>query len=450
MKCILRLPQCTVQTTTTGAESLILFLIVGGVRTHLLVVLLERRKILTGLGEFALFHAFTDVPVHERALGVHEVELVVDAGQSLSHRGGVGHHAQRALHSREVAARHHGRWLVVDADFHASRRPVHELDGALALGGGHSGVHVLRGHVTAVKQAARHVLAVARVALGHHGRRLEHHVGHLSHRALLVHGLVGANQRRVRLKHEMNARVWHQVSLELVQVHVERAVETERSGQRRGHLRHHPVQVRVRWRAQLEGGLGDRVQGLVIEAEGHVAVLEEGVGRKHAVVRLHHRRRDLRRRGDAEVELALAAVVHREALEHEGTEAGASATTRRVVHQEALEAAARVGQLADAVHRQVKDFLAHSVVATSVVVGGVFLASQQLLRVVHATVGAHAHLIHHRRLEVHENRARHVFAGRGLRKEGVERIVFAADGLVRRHHAVRLDAVLEGVELQRY
>ena len=76
----------------------------------------------------------------------------------------------------------------------------------------------------------------------------------------------------------MDARVRHKVGLELVEVHVERAIETERRGQRRGHLRHHAVKVRVRRGAQLEGGLGNRVQGLVIEAERHVAVLEEGVG----------------------------------------------------------------------------------------------------------------------------------------------------------------------------
>jgi hypothetical protein len=40
-----------------------------------------------------------------------------------------------------------------------------------------------------------------------------------------------------------------------------------------------------------------------------------------------------------------------------------------------------------------------------------------------------------------------VLAGRGLREEGVERVVLAADGLVGRHHAVWLDAVLEAVQL---
>ena len=40
-----------------------------------------------------------------------------------------------------------------------------------------------------------------------------------------------------------------------------------------------------------------------------------------------------------------------------------------------------------------------------------------------------------------------MLAGAGLGEEGVEGVVAATDGLVRRHLAVRLDAVLEAVEL---
>ena len=50
-------------------------------------------------------------------------------------------------------------------------------------------------------------------------------------------------------------------------------------------------------------------------------------------------------------------------------------------------------------------------------------------------------------LEVDEDAARHVLAGAGLGEEGVEGVVTAANGLVGRHLAIRLDAVLEAVEL---
>lgn len=48
---------------------------------------------------------------------------------------------------------------------------------------------------------------------------------------------------------------------------------------------------------------------------------------------------------------------------------------------------------------------------------------------------------------INEHGAGHVLAGTSLGEEGVEGIVAAADGLVRRHLAVGLDAVLQAVQL---
>ena len=59
---------------------------------------------------------FTDVPVHEGALGVHQVELVVQTGPGLGDGGGVGQHADGAMHLGQVTARHHGGGLVVDTN----------------------------------------------------------------------------------------------------------------------------------------------------------------------------------------------------------------------------------------------------------------------------------------------------------------------------------------------
>merc|ERR1719488_139660 len=179
-----------------GGESLVLLTLLlafalHGLGTDLLVVLLESSKVLATLGELTLLHTLADVPVDEGALRVHEVELVVHACEHLSHSGGVGDHAARALDLGEVTTRHHGRWLVVDTALEASRAPVDELDGALGLDGGDGSVHVLGDDVTTVHHAARHVLAVARVALGHHVGWLEARVGQLSNGELLVVGLLG-------------------------------------------------------------------------------------------------------------------------------------------------------------------------------------------------------------------------------------------------------------------
>jgi len=101
-----------------------------------------------------------------------------------------------------------------------------------------------------------------------------------------------------------------------------------------------------------------------------------------------------------------------------------------VEDHEALEASAVVRELADAIEHEVDDLLADGAVAIREVVGGVLLAGDEL------AVGACADLVDHR-LEVDEHGAGH---GAGFREEGVEGVVAAADGLVRGHLPVRLDA----------
>lgn len=54
-------------------DTLIAFDTIGG---NFLVVTLKRGQVLASFGEFAFLHTLSDVPVHERALRVHEVEFV--------------------------------------------------------------------------------------------------------------------------------------------------------------------------------------------------------------------------------------------------------------------------------------------------------------------------------------------------------------------------------------
>ena len=106
---------------------------VARIEPNLLVVFLEGSHVLTSLGEFAFLHTLTDVPVDKSALGVHQIELVIQPtisvseirlvrykyhlpSPSLSDSSGVREHADSALDLGEVATRDHSRWLVVDAD----------------------------------------------------------------------------------------------------------------------------------------------------------------------------------------------------------------------------------------------------------------------------------------------------------------------------------------------
>merc|ERR1711987_12612 len=103
--------------------ALLLALTLHGLGTDLLVVLLQSGKVLTTLGELTLLHTLTDVPVDEGTLGIHQVELVVNAGEDLGNGGGVGDHAAGTLHLGKVTTRHDGWRLVVDAALEASRAP---------------------------------------------------------------------------------------------------------------------------------------------------------------------------------------------------------------------------------------------------------------------------------------------------------------------------------------
>merc|ERR1719353_43344 len=420
-----------------------LALAIGGLGADLLVVLLEGGKILTGLGELTFLHTLTDVPVHEGTLGVHEVEFVVNAGQSLGHSGRVGNHCAGAHDLGEIATRHHSGWLVVDAALETSRTPVDKLDGALGLDGSDSGVHVLGDDITTVHQAHSHVFAVTGITLGEHRSGFEHRVGDLTHRQLLVVRLLSRNDRGVRRKHEVDTGVRHQVGLELRDVHVESAIETQRGRQGRRDLCDDAVQVGVRRALDVKATAAHVVDGLVVQAEGHVSVLQQGVGGKDVIVRFHDSSGNLRSRGNGVSQLGLLAIVNRQALQQKGTKTRASTSTGGVVDEETLQASAVIRKFADSVQDKVNNFLANGVVATGVVVGSVLFARDQLLGVVQLTVGAGANLVNHSRLQVDVYSTGHVFACTSLREEGVEGIIASADGLIGRHLAVRLDTVFK-------
>ena len=327
---------------------------------------------------------------------------MVETGPRLGDGGRVAQHADGSLHLGEVSARHDRRRLVVDADLEAGRTPVDELDRALRLDGGDGGVDVLGDDVSAVQHAARHVLAVTRVALHHLVGRLEAGVGDLGHRQLLVVSLLGRDDRGVGGEGEVDARVRHQVGLELGQVDVESAVEAQRRRDRADDLSDQPVQVGVRRSLDVEVTATDVVDRLVVDHEGAVGVLQRGVGRQDRVVRLDDRRRYLRSGIDSELELRLLAVVDAQPLHQQRREAGPGAAPETVEDEEALQPGALVGQLADAVEDKVDDLLPDRVVAARVVVRRVLLTGDQLLRVEQLTVRAGTNLVYRHKHNVRQ------------------------------------------------
>jgi hypothetical protein len=429
------------------AEVLLLSLTLGGLGSDLLVILLKGGKILTGLGELSLLHTLSDVPMDEGTLGVHKIELVVNTGKSLGDGSGVGHHAHSALHAGKISTGDNGRGLVVDSALETGGAPVNELNGSLGLDGGDGRVDILGDNISSVHQAASHVLSVTGVALGHHVGGLEHRVGDLGNRKLLVVSLLSRDDGGVRGKHEMDSGVGHQVGLELRDIHVQGTIETKGSGQRRHDLGNKSVQVGVGRSLNVQVSAAHIVQGLVIKAESTVGMLKKRMGGEDVVVGLHNSGGHLGGRGHSEGKLGLTAVIDRKSLQKKRTKTGSGTSTSGVEDHESLKTGTVIGQLSHAVEHKVNNLLSDGVVTTGVVVGGILLTGDQLLGVVKLSVGTSADLVHHTGLKINHDGTGNVLASTSLRKEGVERVIATADSLIGGHLSIRLDAVLEAVKL---
>ncbi len=383
----------------------------------------------------------------EGSLGVHKIEFMIDSGEDLSDGSGVGDHADSAHNLGNITTWHNGRGLVVDTALETSRAPVDELDGSLGLDGGDSGVDILGDDITSVHEAAGHVFTVAGVALGHHGGGLEGGVGDLGNGELLVVGLLGGDDGSVGGEHEMDTGVGDQVSLELSDINVEGTIESEGSSEGGDDLGDESVQVGVGGSLDIEVSAADVVDGLVVEHDGDVGVLKEGVSGEDGVVGLNNSGGDLGGGVDGETELGFLTVIDGKSLEEERSETGSGTTTDGVEDEETLETSALIGELSDSVEAEIDDLLTDGVVTTGEVVSGIFFTRDELLGVEELSVGTGTDLIDDGRLEIEEDSAGDVLASTSLGEEGVESVVATTDGLVGGHLTVWLDTVLEAEEL---
>ena len=428
-------------------HALLFGLSLGGLNTDFFVILLEGSEILTGLGEFSLLHTFSDVPMDESSLGVHKIEFMVDSGEDFGDGGRVGDHAASSHDLGEITTGNDGRGLVVNSTLETGRAPVNELDGSLGLDGGDSGVDILGDDITSVHEAAGHVFTVAGIALGHHGCGLEGRVGDLGNGELLVVGLLSGDDGSVRGKHEMDSGVGDEVSLEFSDIDVKGTIESERGGEGRDDLGNESVQVGVGGSLDIKVSSADIVDGLVIEHDGDIGVLKEGVSGEDGVVRLNDGGGDLRRGVDGESELGFLTVIDGESLEEERSETGSGTSTNSVEDEETLETSALIGELADSVEAEIDDLTSDGVMSSGEVVSGIFLSGDELLGVEKLSVGSGSDLIDNGGLKIEEDGSGNVLTGTSLGEEGVESVVTTSDGLIGRHLTVRLDSVLEAIKL---
>merc|ERR1719487_870509 len=239
----------------------------------------------------------------------------------------------------------------------------------------------------------------------------------------------------------------HKICLEFSNVDVERTIEAQGGCEGGDDLRQEAVQVRVRGSFNVQVAAADVVQSFIVVHDGHVGVFKKRMDAEHGVVRLNNRSRHLRASPDGEAQLRLFAVINGEALQHQAAKSTAGPATNGIVDHEALQAGAIVRKLPNPVKYQIHDFFADGVVAPCKVVCSIFLAGDQLFWMEQLTIGAGAHLIDDRGLQIHKHGARHVLAGTCLAEESVESVVTTANSLVTGHLPIWLDAMLEAEEL---
>ena len=383
----------------------------------------------------------------ESSLGVHEIEFVIDSGEDLSDGCGVGDHADGSHDLGEITTWNNSWWLIVDSAFETGWAPVDELNGSLGLDGGDGGVDILWDDISSVHEAASHVFSVSWIALGHHGGWLEGRVGDLGDGELLVISFLGRDNWGVGRKHEMDSWIWHQVSLEFGDINVKGTIESEGSGKGGDNLGNESVQVGVGWSLDIEVSSADIINGFVIDHDGNIGVLEEGVSGEDGVVWLNNGGGDLWGWIDGESELGFFTVIDGKSLEEKGSESGTGSSTDGVEDEETLETSALIGKLSDSVEAEINDFFTNGVMSSGEVVGSIFFTGDELLWMEQLSVGSSSDFIDNSWFEIEEDSSWDVLTGTSLGEEGVESIITTTDRFIRWHLTVRLDSVLEAEEL---
>ena len=100
----------------------------------------------------------------------------------------------------------------------------------------------------------------------------------------------------------------------------------------------------------------------------------------------------------------------------------------------------------DSVHGDLNLFLPNGVMTSSIVVGGILLASYQLFWMEQLSVCSNSDLVHHSRFQIHKHSSRNMFTGSSLREESTEGII-SNIGILLGNCSIWMDSVLQAVQL---
>ena len=105
-------------------------------------------------------------------------------------------------------------------------------------------------------------------------------------------------------------------------------------------------------------------------------------------------------------------------------------------NQEALKTCALVSQFPNLAQEEVNDLLANGAVTLGIVIGSIFFACDELLRVEELAVGASSNLINDCGFQIYKHCAGHMLASACVTEEGFEGV--SSPNIVTWHLAMRL------------
>jgi len=368
------------------------------------VILLKEAKIFTGLAEFTLFHTLSDIPVDISPLAVHHVVLLAQSVREHSVDGNiVSDHDSSPLGTGDIVIQNASWFGVIQTNLESGWAPLDEADLVLLLHPLDGGVRLLGLDGTSIVEGDGHVLVFDGVEvriLDEEVSGLEGLVGDITDGVGVMVLLLLVDNRGEAGGHEVKTRERNQVGLELIHVDVQFTLESKGSGHGRHNLRDQSVEVLISWLLDIKSLLADIIDGLVIQNEGHLSVVQEPMGGEKSIVWLDDGGGDVGGRIDFKSNLGLLPVVNSKTLKDEHSHSGSGSSSNSVLDDESLNILRVVDHLSDSVIDSVHQLFSDGVVTTGEVVGSIFLAVDEEFRMVDSLPLSTSNVIEDGRLKV--------------------------------------------------
>ena len=261
---------------------------------------------------------------------------------------------------------------------------------------------------------AGEVTAVTEVRGSHHVLGVEHLLGQLGDADSAEGVGATAGQRSETDHEEVKTREGNHVDGELAEIRVKLTREAQAGGNTGHDGGNEVVQVTVGGVGELEGFHADIVQGLVVNAEGLIGVLDKLVDGEGGVVRLNNGIGRARRRKDGEGGHHAVRELLTDLGDQQSTHTGTGTTTERVSDLETLEAVAALSLTTDDIEDLVDELSTLGVVSLGPVVASTGLTKDEVVGTEELTEGTGTDGLHGTRLKIDEDGAGNILVARSL------------------------------------